>query len=364
METKERIASIRLARTDHIGPVTFQKLLQIYGTAQAALDALPDISVRGGRKRKLVPASQAEAQKEHARSTELGGRILIWGEADYPAALQPLSDAPPILGAFGDMSLLQKPALAIVGARNASAAAHKVTSQIVEAIGAEIVIVSGLARGIDGTAHHHAITTGTIGIIANGVDITYPKEHKELQHQMMQTGLVLTEHAPGTQPLSAHFPRRNRIISGLSLAVLVVEAARRSGTLITARFAAEQGREVMAVPGSPLDTRCHGSNNLIRDGASLVENGSDVMAVLRPLMNRDAVEARQQRLTPLHPITPPDIDDSQRQSIISLLGPTPIDIDEIIRLSDLPVPVVNLVLIELELAERLTRAPSGGYCLL
>lgn len=359
-----QLAWLRLARTEHIGPVTFQRLMQVYGDPEKALAALPDLAQRGGRKRPLKAFSVARAKAEYAQTEKLGGQYLFFGTEDYPAPLAALPDAPPALAAHGHLHLLDKPMLAIVGARNASAAARQITTQLAEELGhLGLVIVSGLARGIDGTAHEASLARGTIAVIGNGAAHAYPKENTELQTAIIEQGLLLAENPPDTAPQASLFPRRNRIISGLSLGVLVVEAARRSGSLITARLAAEQGREVFAVPGSPLDARCHGSNNLIREGAVLAENADDVMQVIRPLIDRRRMEARDSK-PPLPTAQPPDLSDADRRAIIELMGPVPMTVDTLISMSGAPVQLVYLVLLELELAGRLTQESDGRISLL
>ena len=365
MALDRQLAYLRLARTEQVGPVTFQRLINVYGDPEKAIAALPDLSQRGGRKRPLKALSMAKAKAEFAATEKLGGKYLFWGEAPYPAALHALPDAPPVLAAHGHSTLLDKPCIAMVGARNASAAARKVTTQLAgDLAAAGLVIVSGLARGVDGAAHHAALQGGTIAVIGNGAQHSYPKDNKDLQKAIVAQGLLLSENPPDTAPQASLFPRRNRIIAGLSLGVIVVEAARRSGSLITARLAGEQGREVFAVPNSPLDARCHGSNNLLRDGAVLTENADDVLNVLRPLMEQREMDSR----TPPPPrqleTSPVDPDDDLRRRIVDLMGPVPMTVDELIEVANAPVSAVHLVLLELELAGRLTQEPGGKISLI
>ncbi len=360
----KQLAYLRLARTNHVGPVTFQRLMDIYGNPEAALAALPELSARGGRKAPLRAFPLNKAKAELAATEKLGGHYLFWGEEEYPAALQTLPDGPPVLAAHGHTHLLTRPMVAIVGARNASAAARKITHQLAESLGAQnIIIVSGLARGIDSAAHHAALKSGTIAVLGNGAARSYPRDNAELQADIIEQGLVLSENPPDTAPQASLFPRRNRIISGLSLGVIVVEAARKSGSLISARLAAEQGREVMAVPGSPLDARCLGSNNLIRDGATLVESSDDVMGVIRPLIDRQEMEAPAPK--PHRTANaPPNLSDDDRRAINDLLSPIPITIDELIEQSGAPVRLVHLALLELELAGILTQEDGGKISLI
>lgn len=361
---EKQLAYLRLARTEGIGPVTFQRLLSVYGDADTALAALPELSARSGRKKPLKAPSLAKAKEEFAATQKLGGHYLLWGEADYPQQLATLPDAPPVLAAHGHVHLLDRPMVALVGARNASAAARKITAMLAEAIGhAELVTVSGLARGVDGAAHQAALSSGTVAVIGNGAAHAYPRDNAALQEAICAQGLLLAENPPDTAPQASLFPRRNRIIAGLSLGVVVVEAARRSGSLITARLAGEYGREVFAVPGSPLDTRCHGSNNLIREGATMTENIDDIMAVLRPLIERPEMLANE-RVFNRPTAEAPAYDTAVEQEIIDLLGPVPVTVDELIRLSAAPVQQVHLVLLQLELSGRLTTEPGGKISLI
>jgi DNA processing protein len=273
---------LRLLRTPGIGPVTYRQLIARFGTATAALEAVPDLARRGGGKPPALRTRQ-DAEREIAAVERLGARFLALGQGLYPRLLAELEDAPPLLIARGNLSLLDRQSVAIVGARNASAAACRFARGLAHDLGRnELVVVSGLARGIDSAAHDGALESGTVGVIAGGIDIFYPPENEARQKAMYERGLVLAEMPPGTEPRARHFPYRNRIIAGMSSGTVVVEAAPRSGSLITARLAAEAGREVMAVPGSPLDPRAQGCNQLIRDGATLVQNAADVMEAIRP----------------------------------------------------------------------------------
>ena len=349
---REQVARLRLIRTDHVGPVTCRQLLARFGTAEAALAALPDLARRGGARSVRIPPV-AVAEREMAAVEALGGGHLFLGAPPYPSWLGHIEDAPPVLTAIGHVTLLDRPAVALVGARNASAVGLRLARQLAHGLAeAGLVVVSGLARGIDGAAHQGALEGGTVAVIAGGLDVFYPPEHRSLQEEIARRGLVVAEQPPGTEPLARHFPRRNRIISGLSLGVVVVEAAPKSGSLITARLAGEQGREVMAVPGSPLDARAQGANGLIRDGATLVQSVDDILEVVAPLVRRGPAE-------PGRDFTPPpvaaDASDGERAAIIGLLSPVPTPVDDLIRLSGLPPAIVLTVLLELELAGRLTR---------
>ena len=359
VDDADLIARLRLIRTPSVGPVTYYQLLQRFGSPQAALDAVPDLARRGGGAPPRLPAVTA-VREEITAVEALGGRYLLLGGAAYPPLLAELETAPPALIAIGDPALLDRTAVAIVGARNASAAAVRFTRQLAHDLAGEgLVIVSGLARGIDTAAHAGALDGGTVGVVAGGPDVVYPPENEGLQRAVGERGLLLAEQPPGTEPRARHFPYRNRIIAGLAQATVVVEAAPRSGSLITARLAAEQGREVLAVPGSPLDPRAQGCNQLIRDGATLIQTAADVMEALRPF-------GRERVRTPVRDYRsgePAGASEDERRAVIALLGPTAVPIDELIRLSGLAPSVVQVVLLELELAGRLERHAGGRVSL-
>ena len=345
-------ARLRLMRTPGIGPVTYRQLIARFGSAGAALEAVPDLARRGGgAPPRLFSSDQAE--REIVKVDKLGAKYLTLGQGLYPRLLAELEDAPPLLIVRGNLNLLDKMGVAIVGARNASAAACRFARGLAHDLGQhDLVVVSGLARGIDSAAHDGALETGTIGVIAGGIDIFYPPENEERQTALYERGLVLAEMPPGTEPRARHFPYRNRIIAGISAGTVVVEAAPRSGSLITARLAAEAGREVMAVPGSPLDPRAQGCNQLIRDGATLVQNATDVVEQLSPMERR--VGSTSSRFD--HACgefidgaegVPPKLEE--------LLGPSPVPVDEIIRQSRAGSGAVQMALLELDLAGRLDR---------
>ena len=329
--------------------MTYRQLIARFGTASAALAAVPDLARRGGGK---APAlrSRDDADREIARVEKFGARFLALGQALYPRLLAELEDAPPLLIAKGDLGLLDKQAVSIVGARNASAAACRFARGLAYDLGqGGLIVVSGLARGIDSAAHDGALETGTIGVIAGGIDIFYPPENEARQKALYERGLVLAEMPPGIEPRARHFPYRNRIIAGLSSGTVVVEAAPRSGSLITARLAAEAGREVMAVPGSPLDPRAQGCNQLIRDGATLIQNAADVAEAIRPYQS--TVKSRSVSYEP-----PDEMNGDDALGVVeALLGPSPVPVDEIIRLSGAPSGSVQMALLELDLAGRLDR---------
>jgi DNA processing protein len=355
------LARLRLVRSPGIGPVTFRQLLARFGGAEQALAAVPDLAARGGGKAPVL-FSEGAANAEIARVEALGARYLSLGQGLYPRLLADMPDAPPLLTVRGDLGLLDRPMVAIVGARNASAAACRFARGLAHDLGREgVVVVSGLARGIDSAAHDGSLDSGTIGVIAGGIDIVYPPENKDRQEAIADRGLVVAEMPPGTEPRARHFPYRNRIIAGLARATVVVEAAPRSGSLITARLAAEAGREVMAVPGSPLDQRAQGCNQLIRDGATLIQNAADVIEGLQTLSGKLASPTypfdHQAEAMPIEPAN------DLRERITELLGPSPVPVDEIVRLSGAAPGEVQLLLLELDLAGRLERHAGGKVSL-
>jgi DNA processing protein len=358
--SNDLVDRLRLVRSPGIGPVTYRQLIARFGSPAAALEAVPDLAARGGgRPPRLI--SRGDVEKEILRLDALGGRYLILGQGLYPRALAELDDAPPLLTVRGDLGLLDRPLIAIVGARNSSAAACRFARQLAYDLGQQgAVVVSGLARGIDSAAHDGSLESGTIGIVAGGIDVFYPPENQARQEAMFDRGLVIAEMPPGTEPRARHFPYRNRIIAGLSLGTVVVEAAPKSGSLITARLAAEAGREVMAVPGSPLDPRAQGCNQLIRQGATLVQNAADVLEAVRPIQPGFA----SPRAT-YEPAEPQWVDgDAGALGLVEeLLGPAPVPVDEIIRLSGAPSGAVQMALLELDLAGRLDRHAGGKVSL-
>jgi DNA processing protein len=355
----EQIARLRLIRSENVGPVTFRQLITRFGNGRAALDALPDLARRGGRP-SLRIATAAQAEAEIAAVERFGGRMLFWSLAPYPRLLAEIDDAPPVIAVRGHVTLLDRPTVAMVGARNASAAAIRFARGMAADLAAEgVVVVSGLARGIDAAAHTGALDGGTIAVIAGGLDVVYPPENADLHDRLFAQGLVIAEQPLGIEPQARHFPRRNRIISGLSLGVVIVEAAPKSGSLITARFGAEQGREVMAVPGSPLDPRAQGCNLLIREGATLVQSAADVLEALRPIAPHMSAPAE----TFFNEPVALDADDADRAAIVCLLSPVPVPVDELISQSGLPSATVQTVLLELEIAGRLVRHAGGRVAL-
>lgn len=358
MTDAERFAALQLLRTPGVGPVSWRQLISRFGSAGRACDALPDLAARGGRRMALADARGVAA--ELSKVAALGARHVFQFDPDYPALLAETEGAPPAIIVQGDLELARRPSLALVGARNASAIACRFARQIAaELAGEGVTIVSGLARGIDTAAHLGAMTGGaTIGVIASGIDIAFPPENASLQVDIGNGHLLVAEQPPGTQPLARHFPARNRIIAGLAVGTLVVEAAPKSGSLITARRAAEFGREVMAVPGSPLDPRAQGCNLLIREGATLIQSAADVLEMLRPIDSRMLCEPGS-GWSDSTDMTEAEANDNDRTRITALLGPVPAPVDELVRQSGAPPAVVALVLLELELAGRVERHAGG-----
>ena len=356
----ERRDRLRLARTEGVGPVAWRELMRRYPSASRALESLPHLARRGGRSGPLTIMTVAEADRELDAGRALGAMLLTAGEAAFPPLLAEIDPPPPVLWALGHPLLLAKPAVAIVGARIASAAGQRFARGLAEALGrAGFVVVSGLARGVDGAAHEGALAGGTVAVLAGGVDDIYPPEHAALYARVAAQGCVVSENAVGRRATARDFPRRNRIISGLSLGVVVVEAEARSGSLITARLAAEQGREVFAVPGSPLDPRAKGPNELIRQGAALCEGVEDVVRVLgglgrlrEPQMDLFASEGGDEAALDAAA-------DRLRERAYALLSPTAVPRDEIVRALGEPSPGVLAALVELSLAGRAELLPGG-----
>ncbi len=352
----DRVDQLRLIRTEGVGPVTYRRLIERYKTAPAALDALPQLARAGGRATAPATMGAGEAERELERTNAVGGRVIFLGEAEYPPLLAMMDDAPSCLIVSGAAALASQRCVAAVGGRNASANGQRMAENLAGELAATVVVVSGLARGIDTAAHVGAMRTGrTIAVVAGGIDQPYPPENTALQRRIAEGHLLVTEAAVGTVPQARHFPRRNRIIAGLSLGVVVVEAALRSGSLITARIAQEAGREVFAVPGSPLDPRARGGNDLIRQGAVLVESAADVLDNL-PM---EPVPGRSPRLGLGEPERPfPDdavcVEDTRdaHVEVVSLLSPEPTVVDDLVRRCHLSPSVTMAVLLELELAGR------------
>ncbi|MGN6207414.1 DNA-processing protein DprA [Asticcacaulis sp.] len=358
----ERIARLRLARTQRIGPVNFAQLMQRFGTAIRALEELPHVVRRTGGS--LTPYPVAKLDEELARAEAAGARLIVLGDADYPALLKQIDAAPPVLWTLGPLKPRKK-AIGIVGARNASAAGQKIAQALAHDLGdAGFHVVSGLARGVDTRAHEMSVKTGTIAVLGGGVDDIYPPDNRGLYEQIRAHGLLISESPVGHRATASDFPRRNRIISGLSLGTIVVEAELRSGSLITARLAAEQNREVFAVPGSPLDPRCRGTNDLLRQGANLCEGAEDIIRVLEAQMGFNAPEASAPA-SALPEITfqPQNEDDIARvsRSLLDLVSETPVHRDDLLRLCGAQTWIGLAALSELEMAGRFSVSEGGFY---
>ena len=360
LSAQERRDRLRLARTDQVGAVTFHALLSRFRSAERALEALPGLSLRGGRTHPLRPISAEDADRELRSGAQLGARMIVFGDRDYPKSLAVSDPAPPILWVLGTETLLHRPALSIVGARNASAAGQRFARSLAHDLGqAGFVVASGLARGIDAAAHQGALDTGTIAVLAGGVDDIYPPEHRALYEDIARRGLLVSENAPGRKAQARDFPRRNRIIAGLSAGVVVVEAELKSGSLITARLATEMGREVFAVPGSPLDPRSRGVNELLRQGATLCEGLEDIARELarpRPIAEPESDLFGE---GPLDEEALARIADQLRHRLLELVSVTPVSRDELVRASGAPAGAVLAVLVELHLAGRIELLPDG-----
>jgi DNA processing protein len=360
---RQRLAWLRLIRSDNVGPATFRDLINHFGSAELALEALPELSRRGGSTRPVRVASREDALAELDFATRFNARFIGIGEPDYPAALRQVEGAPPLIAVKGDIATLRQPAVGIVGARNCSVAGAKFAAMIGRDVGrAGYTIVSGFARGIDTAAHRASLDTGTIAVLAGGLDHPYPPENEPLVSELVSArGLLLSEMPFGWEPRARDFPRRNRLIAGISLGLVVTEAAARSGSLITARYAGNFGRLVFAVPGSPLDPRSEGANGLIKDGAMLITGSADVIEAMAPVSSMDLFSPQQ--------ISEPIVEDerdlalppseNERDAIVTALGPSPVEIDELIRHTGLSAQSVYLVLLELDLAGRLYRHPGG-----
>jgi DNA processing protein len=360
LSDEERVAWLRLSRSENVGPATFRSLVAHFGSAQAALDALPELSLRGGARRPIRAASRDEAKAELDAAARIGVRFVGLTEPSYPPWLRHADAPPPVLAVRGETSHLADPPIAIVGSRNASVAGRKMAQMLARGLGdAGFVVTSGLARGIDAAAHEGALATGTVAVFAGGLDSVYPPENAGLLERILAAGgCGISEMRLGWEPRARDFPRRNRIIAGMSLATVVVEAAERSGSLITARLALEQNREVLAVPGSPLDPRAAGSNNLLKQGARLVTEARDVIEAVATLLQPAPQTPAHFENPPAAEHPSPESDDSTLARVVEALGPTPVEIDEVIRFTGMPSREVHVVLLELDLAGRLERHPG------
>ena len=360
---RQRLAWLRLIRSDNVGPATFRDLINHFGSAEMALEALPELSRRGGSTRPVRVAPREEALAELDFAQRFGARFVGIGEPDYPSALRQIEGAPPLIAIKGKATVLRQPSIAMVGARNCSVSGAKFAAMLAREIGhAGYSVVSGFARGIDSASHRASLDTGTIAVLAGGLDKPYPPENEPLLAEFeASSGLLLSEMPFGWEPRAKDFPRRNRLIAGIGLGLVVIEAAARSGSLITARYAGNFGRLVFAVPGSPLDPRSEGANGLIKDGASLVTNANDIIEAMAPVSRIDLFSP-QQVSEPIYeddkPMALPP-SERERDLIVDALGPTPAEIDDIIRHTGLPAQSVYLVLLELDLAGRLHRHAGG-----
>lgn len=364
LSDRQRLAWLRLIRTPNVGPASFRALINRFGSAEAALEMLPELMISGGANRIVRIPSTAEAEAELEAARRAGARFIGIGEADYPSMLKRMDNPPPLLAVKGEGAVFHLPAVAIVGARNASLAGIKMARMLASDLGSEgYAIISGLARGIDTAAHKGSIATGTIGVLAGGLDVPYPPENAGLCDEIAERGGAIVSDMPfGWQPRAQDFPRRNRLVAGMALGLVVVEAAQRSGSLISARLANEMGRLVFAVPGSPLDPRAAGCNALLKDGVTLVTEAADVLGALAPLAG-----TRPPRGTPLaeapdlSALPPPG--ENERADVLEALGPTPTAVDEIIRHTGLSAAQIAMVLLELDLAGRLERHAGGNVSL-
>lgn len=369
LSNAERLDWLRLIRCENVGPVTFKQLLRRYGSAGEALEHLPELARKGGRTRAIRVPSLKEVKGEVARIAELGAQLIAMCEPDYPPLLRQIEDAPPLLIVKGNAALTRRPSVALVGARAASINGLRMAEKMAQELSAQgWLVVSGLARGIDGAAHRGALAGGggTVAVIAGGIDIHYPPEHAGLQDLIAEAGLLVSEAPPGSEPIARNFPRRNRLIAGMSLGTVVIEAGLRSGSLITARLAADHGREVLAVPGSPLDARAKGGNSLIRGGAHLVESAADIIDVLHQLA-RHVEETGDDFFADGGPVMEnpsPEVLDQAFEMIVAALDPHPVSVDEILRRCQLSSDVVADVIIRLDLAGRIERHPGNRISLI
>ncbi len=363
-DDKERLAWVQLFRTKNVGVVTFHKLMSRYGSAAKALEALPELSKRGGASKPLSPPPAHVIEKEIKLLSKLNGRIVTMADADYPEALAATADAPPVISVIGNAQLMNGNCIAMVGARNASLNGRKFAEKLGRDLGRRgQVIVSGLARGIDTSAHQGALDTGTIAVVAGGIDVVYPEENSDLYKSISEQGLIIAESPLGVAPVRESFPRRNRIVSGLCKGTIVVEATMKSGSLITARLAGEQGRDVFAVPGHPLDPRAAGPNALIRDGATLIRHADDVLENLINFTPNSLFDvSKGEEFEGFAPEN--DIPEDAQDMVMGHLSFTPVAIDELIRTCHVSVSVMQTILLELELAGRIKRLPGNRVSLL
>lgn len=364
LSDRQRLSWLRLIRTPNVGPATFRDLINRFGSAETALEMLPELMVSGGARKVVGIPTMSEAEAELETARRAGARFVGIGEADYPPLMKRMDHPPPLLAVKGEGAVFRLPAVAIVGARNASLAGIKMARTLAAELGRDgFGIVSGLARGIDTAAHQGSLASGTIGVLAGGLDLPYPPENAALCNEIAERGGAIISEMPfGWQPRAQDFPRRNRLVAGAALGLVVVEAALRSGSLISARLAGEMGRLVFAVPGSPLDPRAAGANALLKDGATLVTEASDITGAIAPLVGALAPRTASLEEPPDFSATPPPGEDD-RARVIEALGPTPVAVDEIIRHTGLHPAQVFMVLLELDLAGLLERHAGGNVSL-
>lgn len=363
-ENSETLDWLQLIRSENVGPKTFLDLIGFYGSAINALEALPELAKRGGKKAIKI-LSRHDAEKEMERVTKIGAAIITLNDESYPKLLKEIADPPPVITVRGNLELLNKDAIAVVGARNASLNGCHFASKLAGDLGREgYIVISGLARGIDTSAHRATVETGTVAVIAGGIDNIYPKENEKLYEEIASNGAIISELAFGVVPQPKNFPQRNRIISGMSFGTVIVEAAMKSGSLITARLALEQGREVFAVPGHPADPRCHGPNKLIKDGASLVESAADVIQALNAQRREIFTDKSEPPfITPPTPLSRLGTVEGARGEVLKILSHAPTVIDDIIHATTLPVGIVMTVILELELAGKIERRSGNKVTL-
>lgn len=360
----EKIAWLRLIRTENVGPMTFYNLLQTFGSAQKAIENLPSLSKKGGRLKDIKIHAKDSAIAEMESLSRIGGEMIFAADEYYPLSLAAIDDAPPVLSILGNKKLLNRPSIGMVGARNASLNGRKFAQKLAKDLGSGgQMVVSGLARGIDTSAHEGSLETGTIAVVAGGIDVIYPPENEGLYRKIKFDGCIVAESPLSMEPLARHFPKRNRIISGLSSGVVVVEATLKSGSLITGRMAAEQGRDVYAVPGHPFDPRASGPNKLIQDGATLVQTADDILSALHTYSAtrqtlKDSAESHWQGTGLVEDLSGRDAEEI-RDIILQNISTTPIAVDEMVRNCHLTIPAVQMVLLELELAGRIQRLPGN-----
>ncbi|MCQ2965547.1 MAG: DNA-processing protein DprA [Alphaproteobacteria bacterium] len=370
MWNNERLAQLQLYRTDQIGPAAYHDLIQTYGSAVEALKNLPDIAKKSGRKRPIKIKSISEIEQEITRLEKANGHFIFETDEIYPDLLKSISDAPPVLSALGDINLLQSKKIAVVGTRNCSyngqIFASNISAQLVEN---DYTVVSGMARGIDCAAHTGALknasqNVSTIAVLGTGINVPYPEENRKLYDALREKGLILSEFAIDTAPQPGNFPARNRIVSGLSLGVVVVESAIKSGAMLTANNALDQGREIFAVPGFPLDSHSSGVNYLIKNGAFLTENVNDILENIPNSLNFfPSPPKKTKKKIKIEPEFSFDIpkENGEKSKILNMLSSTPVELDNIIRNTGLAPDVISGILVELELDNQIERLPANQF---